>query len=101
MSINEYIGYGGSLLVLAAYIPQIYHLIKARCSAGVSRKAFLIWLVSSVLLIIHAVLINELVLIFLQTINLLSTSVILFYAQKYKNKVCEIHKNKLSSSKIG
>jgi len=101
MPLNEYIGFGGTLLVLIAYIPQIYHLISEKCSAGVSRKAFMIWFVSSLLLIVHSIINKDMVFIFLQSVNLIATSVILIYAQKYKNRLCEIHKHKLSSSKIG
>ena|SRR5437762_7601476 len=100
METNQYIGFGGTLLVLTAYIPQVSHLIKAKCSAGVSRMAFIIWFVSSLMLLVHSFMIKETVSIFLQGINLLATSVILFYAGKYKNRVCDLHKNKLPSSKI-
>ncbi|CAN5478856.1 hypothetical protein BH10BAC5_BH10BAC5_25980 [soil metagenome] len=100
MRAGEIIGLVGSFLVLIAYYPQISHLIKEKCSAGISRKAFIIWLVSSFMLIIHSVLINDVIFISLQVINFIATAVILVFATKYKNNVCEYHKNMLSSIQI-
>ena len=100
MTFGETVGYAGSLLVLIAYFPQIIHLIKEKCSAGISRRAFFIWLVSSTLLVVHSVIIKDMVFILLQLVNLLCTAVILFYAGRYKNMVCEYHRNKLPSSEI-
>ena len=38
------IGLLGTLKAGAAYVPQISHLVRARCSAGISRLAFEVWL---------------------------------------------------------
>ena len=40
-------GFVGAGLAGAAYVPQISHLIRARCSAGISRLAFGVWLLAS------------------------------------------------------
>lgn len=100
MTLGEIIGFAGSLLVLLAYFPQISHLIKYKCSAGISRRAFFIWLISSLMLVVHSVIIKDMVFILLQIVNLIATAIILFYANRYKNMVCEYHKNKLPSSEI-
>lgn len=99
----QIIGYIGISLVLIAYFPQVYHLISEKCSAGISRKAFLIWLISSILLFANAISNLNPVFIILQFINLVCTAIILFYAQKYKEGVCEYHQKmcKLASGKIG
>ena len=39
MAITEIAGLAGAGLARAAYVPQISHLIRARCSAGISRLA--------------------------------------------------------------
>ena len=98
----EIIGYTGIALVLAAYVPQVHHLISEKCSAGISRKAFLIWLVSGILLFANAIATSNFVFITLQFINMLCTAIILFYAQKYKDSVCTYHKVrcKLSSKDL-
>ncbi|MGH2574656.1 MAG: PQ-loop domain-containing transporter [Ignavibacteria bacterium] len=96
-----YIGFGGTFLVLVAYIPQVYHLVKEKCSAGISRKAFLIWQVSSIMLFIHSIIINDIVFVLLQGVNMTATAMILIFAQKYKNELCSTHQHKLNSSEIG
>src|SRR5690242_13712692 len=44
LTATEIAGFVGAGLAGAAYVPQISHLIKARCSAGISRLAFEVWL---------------------------------------------------------
>lgn len=91
MSIVELIGFAGSGLVIWAYVPQITHLIQARCSAGISRRAYAIWFIAALFLLLHAALIRDTVFIFLQTANALLTLVILIFAAKYKGGVCPTH----------
>jgi len=91
MNIIEIIGFIGSGLVIWAYVPQIKHLVKEHCSAGISRRAYAIWFVAAILLLVHAVMIRDIVFIFLQTANALLTLVILIYAGKYNNGVCPTH----------
>ena len=50
MNATEIAGFAGAGLAGAAYVPQIAHLVRARCSAGISQLAFAAWLLSSVLL---------------------------------------------------
>lgn len=42
MSIHWF-GYVGTALVIVAYLPQITHLIREKCSAGISFGAYAIW----------------------------------------------------------
>ena len=42
LTITEIAGYAGAGLAGAEYVPQISHLIRDRCSAGISRLAFAI-----------------------------------------------------------
>jgi hypothetical protein len=75
----------------AAYAPQIVHLIRARCSAGVSRPAYILWLVASILLAIRAIDIQAWVFIALSSIQLVATTLILMYTARYQDAYCPSH----------
>jgi uncharacterized protein with PQ loop repeat len=87
------VGLTGALIAGSAYVPQILHLIRERCSAGVSRSAFALWLLSSVLVTINALYIEALVFIILGTVQIFSTAIIYVYSTKYKGRVCGFHKH--------
>lgn len=91
MTVVEIIGFTGSGLVIWAYVPQINHLVKAHCSAGISRRAYALWFIAALLLLVHAIMIRDSVFTFLQSTNLILTLVILVFARKYKNEACPIH----------
>jgi uncharacterized protein with PQ loop repeat len=55
LTVTQIAGFIGAALAGAAYVPQIWHLVRARCSAGVSRPAFAVWLAASALVTPHAV----------------------------------------------
>jgi PQ loop repeat len=84
-------GFVGAGLAGAAYIPQISHLIRARCSAGISRLAFGLWLLSSLLVTAHAIAIHAGVFIVLGAIQIVATALIMLYAARYKGRSCPIH----------
>ena len=44
LAATQVAGFTGVGISAAAYLPQITHLIRARCSAGMSRLAFGAWL---------------------------------------------------------
>jgi len=85
-------GFVGAGLAGAAYIPQISHLIRARCSGGISRLAFAVWLLSSILITARAVAIHAGVFIALGAIQIVATALIMLYAARYKNTSCPIHR---------
>ena len=85
-------GFVGAGLAGAAYIPQISHLIRARCSAGISRLAFGVWLLSSVLITARAVAIGAGVFIVLGGIQIVATAVIVVCAAWYKDTPCPVHR---------
>ena len=87
----DYIGLTGAAIAGYAYIPQITHLIKERCSAGISRSAFALWFLSSVLVTINAVFIQSIVFIFLGVVQISATAIIYIYSTKYKGLVCPFH----------
>jgi len=84
-------GFVGAGLAGGAYVPQIFHLIRARCSAGISRLAFGVWLLSSVLITAHAVAIGAGVFIVLGAIQIVATVLITLFAARYKDTPCPVH----------
>ena len=88
---SELIGLSGASLAGYAYLPQIRHLIRERCSAGISRGAFLLWLLASLLMTIHAVLLPAAVFIVLGGIQIGAISIILVFSARYRGLVCATH----------
>ena len=91
LSTTEIAGYVGAGLAGAAYIPQISHLIRARCSAGISRLAFEVWLLASLLTTTRAIAIHAGVFIMLGGIQVVATTLIMLYAARYKDRSCPSH----------
>jgi hypothetical protein len=88
---TELAGFIGATLAGVAYIPQIWHLVHERCSAGLSRVAFGLWLTASLLVTSHAVAIGEAVFIALGAVQLAATALILGYTTKYAGAYCASH----------
>jgi len=91
MAITEIVGFAGAGLAGAAYVPQISHLIRARCSAGISRLAFAAWLLASVLITARAVAIHAAVFITLGGIQIVATTLIILYAARFQDTPCPSH----------
>jgi uncharacterized protein with PQ loop repeat len=91
MTITEIAGFAGAGLAGAAYVPQISHLIRARCSAGISRLAFAAWLLSSVLITARAIAIGAGVFVVLGGIQIVATALIVLYAVRYRDTPCPSH----------
>lgn len=90
---TKLMGFLGTILVIIAYLPQIYHLIKEQCSGGISIKAYYMWFVAALLILIHAIGINDPVFIMLQSYQLGACGLIIFFCRKYKGFVCETHRH--------
>ena len=88
--VTEIVGMFGAILAGVAYLPQIIHLIKEHCSAGISRKAYVLWLISSGAILVHAIVTVSFVFILLSSLQLVATFLILFYSEKYKG-MCAFH----------
>ena len=84
-------GVVGAGLAGAAYVPQIAHLIRAHCSAGISRLAFEVWLLASVLTTARAIAIHAGVFIMLGGIEIVATALIMLCAIRYKDTPCPVH----------
>jgi hypothetical protein len=91
LTITQIAGFVGAGLAGAAYVPQISHLIRARCSAGLSRLAFGAWLLASVLVTARAIAIGAGVFIVLGGIQIAATALILVCAAWYKDMSCPSH----------
>jgi len=91
MALSQLAGIVGTLVVIAGYVPQVRHLIKEHCSAGVSTPAFALWCSSSVLFLVHAVAIGDAVFVYVQLLNLVANGLVVFYARRYRGRFCPIH----------
>ena len=92
----EVIGVVGIGLSMLAYLPQVVHLAKEHCSAGVSSRAWTMWLVSSVLIGALAVHRHDPVFILLQVSSLTSAGAILALGRRYRGLVCETHRRSVA-----
>lgn len=91
MNLPQLLGFLGTIMVILAYVPQVHHVIKEHCSAGISVKAYELWFTASVLFLIHAVMIEDLVFTIAQIANLLAMGVVLIYARRFQKQVCRTH----------
>jgi hypothetical protein len=91
MTITEIGGFVGAGLAGAAYVPQISHPVRARCSAGISRLAFGAWLLASVLTTARAIAIGAGVFIALGGIQIVATTLIMLCAARYQDTPCPQH----------
>ena len=87
----EWIGFMAIALSVFGYLPQIVHLIKERCSAGLSVGAYCTWGIASVMLLLYAISRQDTVFMILQTYNLLATILIFFFCLRYRGSLCETH----------
>jgi uncharacterized protein with PQ loop repeat len=97
--VDKIAGFIGTGLVIFGYFPQIYHLIKEHCSAGLSMRAFVIWTAASSLFLIHAISIGDIIFQIVQGISLICSLVIAVFCRIYKNQYCEYHLSKLKKKK--
>jgi uncharacterized protein with PQ loop repeat len=100
MNMLSIIGLLGAAISGFAYLPQISHLINEKCSAGISQRAYALWILSSALLFINALYIHSLVFVVLGIIQLVSTITIYIFSSKYKNQVCEFHANLITKGTV-
>lgn len=87
----EVLGVVGIAISMAAYVPQVVHLAREHCSAGVSSRAWAMWLAGGFLVGVLAVRRGDPVFILLQLSSLTSAGIILVLARRYKGMACETH----------
>jgi uncharacterized protein with PQ loop repeat len=93
-------GFSGTGMVAVAYIPQIQHLIKEHCSAGISIRAYGLWFLASVLFLVHASMIRDIVFVFVQVVNFAAISTILIYCKRFENQMCLTHLKSLKQAEM-
>ena len=99
LTVTEFAGFAGAGLTGAAYVPQISHLIRARCSSGISRMAFGIWLLASFLTTARAIAIHAGVFIALGGIQIVAIALIMLCATWYKDMPCPLHQPRQPTAK--
>ena len=90
--VSQVLGLIGTATVAVGYWPQVRHLARERCSAGVSIVAWQIWLLSSVLIFSHAFETFDIVFIALQTVHVVAITLIISLAKRYRGMTCEFHR---------
>jgi hypothetical protein len=78
------------LLIAIAYSPRIVHIAR-EVLGGVSVNAWSLWLFSSVLILVHALVAPGVVFIVLQSVNILAIVTITVLAKRYEHMVCRPH----------
>jgi lipid-A-disaccharide synthase-like uncharacterized protein len=78
--------------VAIGYLPQILHLARERCSAGVSLVAWEIWLLSSFLVLAHAFEMFDPVFMTLQAVHIVAILLIIWLARRYRGMTCAFHR---------
>ena len=87
----DILGVIGIAISVAAYVPQVIHLAREHCSAGVSSRAWTMWMLSGLLVGLVAVRRGDAVFILLQLSSFTSAAAILLLARRYKGMRCETH----------
>lgn len=87
----HWLGYAGTALVIVAYFPQVVHLVRERCSAGLSFGAHLLWMLAAGLLLTYAIAKGDPVFTALQSYQVLATATVCFFSKRFEHSLCEIH----------
>ena len=86
----EMLGWAGTALVLAAYVPQIRHLYVEKCAWGISISTWLIWLVAGAVLLSYCIFRNDTLFTFVQLINIAAIVATIILARR-GNRICPYH----------
>ena len=97
MTTTQLLGFVATGLVIVGYVPHIVHLIKERCTAGISVSAFSLWCTASFLFLIHATMIGDAVFIGAQTVTLVAGAPIVGFCKRYEGEVCPFHRDAYST----
>ena len=87
----------GITLSVLAYVPQVVHLAREHCSAGISSRSWAMWLASGFLIGALAVHRGDWVFILLQLTSFTAAVVILSLAHRYRGQACEGHAHLVSN----
>ena len=90
-TVFEFLGIAGVSIGVLAYAPQVVHLWREHCSAGVSARAWAMWLTSSLLIGVLALHRQDPVFIALEASSLASAAMIVLLTHRYRGMTCEAH----------
>jgi hypothetical protein len=90
----EALGLVGAFLVAIGYGAQIVHLVREKCSAGVSIPAWCLWLTASVLIAAHAFVVFDVVFIASQVVNITAIVTIIALARRHEGMACADHRRR-------
>ncbi len=96
----EILGLVGVAMNCFAYVPQIVHLRIEHCSAGLSIKAWMLWLLASLLISLHAFNIFDIVFVTMQIVNVIAITLIIVLSKRYQNMFCEIHRPAIQTNQF-
>ena len=96
----DILGSIGAAIILLAYVPQIFHMISKKCSAGVSIRAWGIWLLGSALMLLHAINLQDIIFLCAQITNVVAIVIIIVLARKYSRSACSLHSHKHDGKKL-
>jgi hypothetical protein len=88
---TEWMALAGTVLVGIAYVPQIVHLVKEHCSAGVSIGAWMLWLSADLLILTHSIHLGDVPFLVLGVGNIAATLLIVAFSWRYRNSLCSKH----------
>jgi uncharacterized protein with PQ loop repeat len=94
MNLSQVLGFVGTVVMLCAYVPQIVHLQRERCSGGISRPAYALWLFASLLVLAHAIIVRDPIFVALQVGSAFATTITLILSVRYRNNICHLHAHK-------
>jgi lipid-A-disaccharide synthase-like uncharacterized protein len=77
----EFIGIAGIAISVAAYVPQVVHLTREHCSAGISSRAWTMWFIGALFVGLLALRRGDPVFILLQVSSVTSAAAILYLAR--------------------
>lgn len=89
----QWLGFAGIALSCLAYLPQVVHVVKEHCAAGVSVRAWTMWLVAGLLLGARAVRKGDTVFSVLQAVNVVAAGTIAALGQRYRCGRCSAHRH--------
>ena len=75
--------------------PSDRHLWGEQCSAGISERAYALWVLSSALFLGHSIIIDDMVFMVTQLVNVIALAVILVLARRFRNQICAEHARQL------
>ena len=85
---TETLGFIGTLIAVGAYWPQIRIIISEHCSAGISLRAWGLWLLGTSFILIHALTTQDTVFILLQVLGFILIATVIILTKFYGNRVC-------------